>query len=181
MSKTEVAVDTAQVKRLLSALGGKETKQAAIGTLRKSAKILQDETERQFKSKVNIDGVRVAYKSKSGKEKKKWKRVATVKINNKELSAKVHIMSDYRAKWFELGTRKRVTKGHKVTGYYTLRPGGGARRYKSRTGKGGNRGRIKAWHLFQKAQQLTERLIFDNMEKEMSKQIQRIAKKNGRA
>ncbi len=45
----------------------------------------------------------------------------------------LHIMGDYRLKWFEKGTKPRYTKGHKVTGYLSNH------RLK-RTGKGGFRG-----------------------------------------
>jgi hypothetical protein len=179
MSSTSATIDATQVKRLLDALSGKEVKQAAIGALRGSAGILQKETESQFRAKLNFNGLKITYKTKAGKEKTKWKRIATVKVDNKALSAKVHIMADYRAKFFELGTKPRTTKGHKVTGYFTRREGG--RKYKARTGKGGFRGRITAGHFFRTAQQLTERRIFDNIEKEMTKQILRIAKRNGRA
>lgn len=182
MNNASVTVDSTQVQRLLSALSGKETKQAIVITLRNSARILQKETESQFKRNVNLTGLKVKYKDKKRNvDRTKLKRVATIRIYQKqmkEIYAKVHIMADFRAKFFEMGTRFRRTKGHKLTGnYYTLREGG--RKYRERTGKGGYRGRIQAGHFFRKAQELTERMIFDNMDKEMSAAIQRIAKRNG--
>ncbi len=170
-----VAFDSRQFDAMMESLTGPELKKAALRTLRSSANILKKETERQFRSKVNINGIRIKYKNKKGKEVTKWKRIATVKVDPKELSAKVHILADFRAKFFEMGTKERRTKGHKVTGRYRLRPGG--RVYKRRKGKGGARGRITAgWH-FRKAQQLTEGPIFENIDKLMSKELIRISKK----
>ena len=55
----------------------------------------------------------------------------------------VHIMGDYRLKWFEKGTKPRKTKGHKITGYNRSR--------RIRSGKGGNRGSIRPLYFFKDA------------------------------
>ena len=170
-------VDTRKANRLISALSGKEMKEVKINALLNSARILQKETDAQFKRKINIDGLRVKYKNKKGKEKTKWLRVATVRIDRKKTLAKVHIMADFRAKFFELGTRPRRTKGHKITGSYM----DGKRKYLTRSGKGGYRGRITAGYYFKRAQSVTEHMIFSNMDKEMSKAILKIAAKYGHA
>lgn len=173
MSRTEVAFDSRQFDAMVKNLTGREMKKAIIGTLRSGANILKRETERQFHSRVNINGLRINYTNKKGKEVTKWKRLATVSIDKKEPSAKVHIMADFRTKFFEMGTKNRKTKGHKITGYYWR----GKRKYARRTGKGGDRGRITAgWH-FRKAQQLTERKIFENFDRQMSREIIKISKK----
>lgn len=172
-----VTIDTSQVERLFAGLRGKDQRKAMIDTLRSSGKILQKATEIEFKSKINISGLRINY-VKNGKAKRKWLRVATLKIDTKEPSAKVHIMADFRAKFFEMGTKKRRTKGNKITGSYWQ----GKRKYLKRTGQGGNRGSITAGHYFAKAQRNTEREIFGNMANEMTRAIIKIAKKyNGAA
>jgi hypothetical protein len=175
MSSTEatIKVDATQVNALFKALTGKQQNQAIMGALRSSARILQKETESQFKKEVNLNGYTVRRKTKSGKEKLKWKRIATVKVNNKEQSAMVHIMADFRAKFFEMGTKDRRTKGHRITGEFVV----GKRIYRKRSGKGGYRGKIKAGHFFRKAQELTEGKIFQNMDNEMTKSIIRIARR----
>lgn len=175
MSKASVVFDSRQFDTMVKNLTGPEMKKAILGTLRSGANILKKETEKQFHERVNLDGLKVKYTNKKGREVTKWKRLATVKVDRKELSAKVHIMSDFRTKFFEMGTAERMTKGHKVTGYYRLRPGG--RLYRKRSGKGGDRGRIGAgWH-FRKAQRLTERKIFESIDGQLSRKIINISKK----
>jgi hypothetical protein len=231
MSSTGVTVDTSKINRLLSALSGKETKQAAVGALRKSAVILQKETNEQLAKVVNTNpreqrtngkrrmsqySVRV-YKGASrltGQKQyinlnninsddlysyrgKGFKKAVRIKIVDAKSSpyAKVHIMGDFRLKFFELGTKERKTKGRitslMISNYgrdankrkkSSVRKGIKARLFRDGyTGRGHDTGRIKPTHFFRTAQQLTERRIFDNMEKEMTKQILRIAKRNGRA
>jgi hypothetical protein len=175
MNSPYVGFDSHQFDAMVRGLTGSEMKKVFIGALRASGNILKKETDKQFKSKIAIGDTRVKRKNKNGKEITKWRRLATVKIDKRTPEAKVHIMSDFRAKFFELGTNIRRTKGHKITGYYRLRPGG--RRYRSRSGKGGNRGRIIAGHFFLKAQQKTERMIFDNTEVVITKYVMKVIKR----
>lgn len=175
MNKTSVQFDSSQFDAMVKGLTGPEVKKAMIGALKSGANILKKETEKQFRSKVAIGDARVSRVNKKGKEIARWKRLATVKVDKKTPSAKVHIMSDFRAKFFEMGTKGRKTKGHKISGYYRLRSGG--RQYRARTGKGGYRGRINAGRFFLKAQRLTERKIFSNMDSVMGRLIIKIAKR----
>lgn len=182
MSRVKVTFDGRQFDAMVKNLTGPEMKKAILGTLRSGANILRKETENQFHERVNLDGQRLRldglkrkYTNKRGKEVTKWKRLATVSVDRKEPSAKVHIMADFRTKFFEMGTKNRRTKGHKNVGYYRLSLGG--RLYRKRSGKGGDRGRITAgWH-FRKAQQLTERKIFESIDRQLSRRIIRISKK----
>lgn len=175
MNSSYASLDSHQFNAMIRELTGPEMKKVVIGALRSSGNILKKETDRQFKSKISIGDIRVKRKNKKGQEITKWKRLATVKIDKRTPEAKVHIISDFRAKFFELGTNMRRTKGHKITEYYQLRPGG--RRYRRRSGKGGNRGRIIAGHFFLKAQQKTERMIFDNMEVVIKKYVMKVIKR----
>jgi hypothetical protein len=172
--KANVVVDSKRLNGLLNALSGKQMKQAINATLRSSARILQKETDKQFKQ--NIPGLKVRKDSKKSDGKSVWKRIAEIRVHSKEQYAEVHIRGDFRARFFEGGTKPRYTKSHRLTGeYYTRRDGG--RKYRGRTGKGGYRGKIEAGHHFETAQRLTEHYIFQNMNAEMTKQIMRIAKK----
>lgn len=175
MSKSGVKFDARQFDAMVRALTGPEVKRAIISTLRVGGNILKKETEKQFQANVNINGIKTKSTNKKGKEITRWKRLATVKVDKKESSVKVHIMADFRAKFFEMGTKKRTTKGHKIVGKYRLSLGG--RFYRKRKGKGANRGVIKPGRYFQTAQRLTERQIFDRIDKDMSKAIIRISKK----
>ncbi len=175
MSRTKVTFDSRQFDAMVKNLTGPEMKKAILGTLRSGANILKKETEKQFHERVNLDGLRVKYTNRKGREVTKWNRLATVRVDRKEPSAKVHIMADFRTKFFEMGTKNRRTKGHRNVGYYRLSLGG--RLYRKRSGKGGDRGRIKpGWH-FRKAQQLTERKIFESIDRQLSRRIINISKK----
>jgi len=71
----------------------------------------------------------------------------------------VHIMGDYRLKFFEKGTKERTTK--------SARTSGSGRRLK-RIGKGGNRGRIKPLYFFRTARDnegLINSAIFESLDK----------------
>lgn len=173
MNSCKVTCDSSQFHSMVDRLTGPEMKKAMISTLRSSSNILKRETEAQFHSRVNLNGYRVTYKKKNGKERTKTKRLVTVIIDKKKMYAKVHILGDFRAKFFETGTRERHTKGHKVTGDFRV----GKRKYLKRTGKGGRRGRIQPGYHFRTAQQLTQEKIFQSMEERLSKAIIRISKK----
>jgi hypothetical protein len=66
-------------------------------------------------------------------------------------------MGDFRLKFFELGTKDRYTKGHKIMGYnnsHSLK----------RSGKGGYKGKINALYFFKNAQEKSERQVFDSLD-----------------
>lgn len=162
MNSSYANLDSHQFDAMVKGLTGQEMKKVINGALKTGGNILKKETDKQFKEKIAIGDARVKRIGKGGKVTTKWRRLATVTIDKRTPAAKVHIMGDFRAKFFELGTKKRYTKGHKNTGYHRRRPGG--RWYRSRSGKGGCRGSIIAGHFFLKAQQITERKIFDGIE-----------------
>jgi len=77
-----------------------------------------------------------------------------MKVDKKATEAKVHIMGDFRLKFFELGTTTRQLRKN-----------------------GANRGRMKAAHFFKTAKDKTERIIFDNINQMVEESITRIANK----
>lgn len=171
MSSSLVTFDTGRFHQMVKNLTCPEMKKVMISTLRSSTNILKKEAERQFHTRVALNGYKISYQRK-GKERTKVKRLVTVVIDKKNIAAKVHIMGDFRAKFFELGTKERYTKGHKITGSYRK----GGRKYLKRTGKPGRRGKIQAGHHFKTAQDVTREKIFSEMDQRMSKAIIRIAK-----
>lgn len=179
--KFAMTLDAQQIEKMFSDLTSKGRKQAINGALRSSAGILKKETDRQFKSRLHIPSGRVYKPNALGYTKKNWKptQTATVKLESKNQLAKVHIMKEYRAKFFELGTKARWTKEHRYTHYYTRRLGGGARKYRAGKGKGGYRGAVGEGRMFRWAQEATEQLIFSEIDKQMSKLVMKIAKKYG--
>lgn len=177
-------VDGKQVFDMLDSLSGPDLKKAQLMALRNSANILRRQTDQNFKKTgIGMDLRRKqTIKRKDGKEVTKIRRIATVKVVRKDMIAKVHILSDYRVKWFEMGTKVRHTKGYK---YRTDEN----KRYKKvgrwgfvfeRTGKGRRTGHINSYGFFKQAQEQTERKIFENIKRETTKAIQKIANKKGR-
>ena len=79
---------------------------------------------------------------KYGKSLQSGVKCKLVKENGANV-AKVHIMGDFRLKFFEKGTALRRTKGHRITGYIDVQ-------HLRRTGRGGNRGRIRSAYFFDK-------------------------------
>ena len=130
---------TRELYSKIDSLTGKELKKAILSSLRSSASILRRETDKQFKSRV-----------KFGK-----RSIARVVIDKKNLSAKVHIMDDFRAKFFELGTKKRYTRQG-----FNRKPA--------------YRGSIEAGYHFRKAQEITRGKIFNEMSNRVGKAIDKI-------
>lgn len=139
-------VDSRQVINLFSQLNGRQQKQVYKNALRRAAGILNRETRNQFRAVV---GKKI--------NSRNWWNGKTlgsgIKYNaNKEgTEAKVHIMGDFRLKFFEKGTAIRQT----------------------RTGK--NRGSMTAHNFFQTAKDNKEREVFNTIDNLITQSIQRIA------
>ena len=162
-----IEVDNHAVLAMFAELDEKRRKQVYRSTLTASAAILVKQTKSNLRSVVSRTRTKNRWNGKtleSGVKKK---------ISRDAKEAKVHIMGDFRLKFFEKGTKDRHTKGRKIKGSYYV----GGRKYKSRTGKGGNRGRIAANYFFRAAKQATERQIFDEMDNTISRFIQKINEK----
>ena len=171
-------VDDRQVIMMFNRLTGPEAKKAELIALRNSGNILKKKTDENFKSTgINMELRRKEQiTKKNGKTVNKIRRIATVKVIKKDMIVKVHIMSDFRVKFFEKGTKKRHTKGYRYRNEeHVYRKG--RRKYYKKDGKGRNTGSIKPRWFFRDAQSQTERKIFDNMDKELSKAIVKIANK----
>ena len=142
-----IEVDTKDVLNLFSELNSRQQKQAHRNALRRSANILVKETKKQLKSHL---GKVVNHRNRwNGKTLQSGIKS---KADNKE--AKVHIMGDFRLKFFELGTKQRKLKKN-----------------------GANRGKIKALYFFRTAQQNKEQEVFSTMDKLLSESIQKVYNK----
>lgn len=175
MSKTELSVDASKVHSMLDGLTGKEVHTVLVGTVRKGAKKLQKQTEEEFKA--------LKTKNRGGKgnltaSTRGYGKVATIKVFTKTASpfATVSIGSrsaDFRAKFFELGTKPRYTKGHRIVG----RLQHGRRTYLKRSGRRGYRGEITAGGYFRRSQQRTEQEVMAAMQADAINIIKRIWRK----
>lgn len=162
-----IEVDNRAVLAMFAELDEKRRKQVYRATLNASANILVKQT------KSNLRGVVSRTKTKNKWNGKTLESGVKKKISRDAREAEIHIMGDFRLRFFEKGTKDRHTKGRKITGSFYV----GKRKYASRTGKGGNRGRIAANYFFRAAKQSTERQIFNEMDNTLSRYIQKINEK----
>lgn len=147
MNKLEV--DSKQVINLFADLTGKQQKQAHKAALRKSSSILVKETKKQLRKVI---GKAINHKNKwNGKTLGSGIKTS---VDKKGESAKVHLLGDFRLKFFEMGTEKRHIKKNKA-----------------------NRGKIKPSYYFKQAKANKEREIFNSIDQLLTQSIVKIANK----
>lgn len=92
-----------------------------------------------------------------------------IKGDRAYLGARVHIMKDYRMKWFEKGTNERYTG-------YKIRDGKYERRYNATDSKHST-GRMDALYFFREAREMSEGQIEEAIMKSINNAYQKIQKK----
>lgn len=160
-----ITVDAKQVLDLFKELDSRKQKKAYRNALRSAANILTKETKRQLKSRLG----------KAANSKNWWNGktlVSGVKSSaDKEgTESKVHIMGDFRLKFFEMGTQERFTTGSNSASVRGKDP---VRRQKVPA----SRGKITASYFFRTAKELKEKEVFDSMNRLLSQSIVRVANK----
>lgn len=145
-------VDSRQVINLFSELNSRQQRQVYRNALRRAAGILSRETKKQLKDVV---GNAVNHRNR-------WNNRTPasgirVKADREGRESKVHIMGDFRLKFFEMGTAERRLRRN-----------------------GANRGRIDASYFFRTAKQNKEQEVFDALDSLISQSIQRTANRNRR-
>ena len=158
-----VEVDAREVNAMFAELEPRRRKQAFRATMSKASNILVRETRKTL-GEVVADPKAVNWWNG-----KKLQDGIKRSVARDAKSAKVHLLGDFRLKFFEMSTKDRYTKsssrtGTKATGI-------------KRSGKGGYRGRIEGKYFFKKAKQSTERRIFESIETDIAYQINRINNK----
>lgn len=151
----EFTVDVKQVIAMFNEFNAKLKKKTFSTALRKAANILRKQTV------TNLRQVVKRTRSKNKWNGKTLESGIRVKIAKSAQAAKVHLMNDFRLKFFEIGTSDRyVTKAK------------GKRLKKARyTGK------IDAKRFFQKAKQSTETQVFNSIEQHLIDVIKKINEK----
>lgn len=157
-----IEIDDSQVLQLFAKLTGKEQTKAMKTALRKSAQILIKQTKSNLKSVVNNST------KKSAKYGKSLQSGIKYKVNKDGTEAKVHIMGDFRLKFFEDGTKARYTQGHRIIGY--------SGKSLKRSGKGGYKGSIIGKYFFKSAQRRSESQVFSSIDRLLTESIQKITK-----
>ena len=125
---SNVALDSVSVDRLLANLESENRHKIVTEALRRGGQVAQQSVKQSLRAKV-------------GSSAQSMEKGIKLKVDKAYSEVTLHIMGDYRLKWFEKGTKPRYTKGHKTTGYLSNH------RLK-RTGKGGYRGQMVATHFF---------------------------------
>lgn len=148
MSSVNMSVDDADLQRALSSLDSRNHKIAIRKALIKGANLAKREVKKDLKHILNP--LRKKSKYKNGQDKADITKGITVsgKRNDPfEDGVKLHIMGDYRLKFFEMGTNERSTK------------------------KGYNRGVHKKTPFFKPALDSCEEQVFETIGREINTQI----------
>lgn len=147
MTNQGLQVDASQLLNFFSSLSGNQQKSVYRNALRKASRILLKETKVQLK---NVVGRKI--NDRNSWNGKTFGSGIKFKINNEATEGKVHIMGDFRLKFFEKGTRAR-----------TLRK------------NGASRGSMTANYFFRTAKTNKEQEIFSSIDTFISESIRRIA------
>lgn len=106
-------VDTKQVLEMFAELDSKKQKKAHRTALRKATGILVKEVRKNFRQVIKNPNARNRWNGKT------FSSGIKSSINKEVTEGKVHILGDFRLKFFELGTKtryKKQTKGRPSTG-----------------------------------------------------------------
>ncbi|KAA6344039.1 hypothetical protein EZS27_008296 [termite gut metagenome] len=154
MNNYEFDINTKSVTDMFNDFDKKLRKKTLVNVLKKSANILRKQTISNLKSVVkNIDR-----KDKYNNTLRKGIKVSVAK--NSE-SVKVHLLGNYKLKWFELGTVPRYAKNFK----------------RKKMQKERYTGSIKRYNFFANAKQQTETQVFNSIEENLTAIIKQINEK----
>lgn len=162
-----VDVDARRVLNMFSELSTQKQKRVYRKALTEGARILQKKGKQELRS---VLGKAVTHKNWwNGKTLQNGIKVSPQRDIEKD-GVKVHILNDFRLKFFEMGTKERRTTGNNgsvVRGRDPL----------YRQSKPHSTGRIKQYNFFTKAKSSTENEIFNRLDKMISDNIKRIYNK----
>lgn len=162
-------LDTSEWDALLESLNGQELRKSVTAATRKGAQRIKREAYSRFSSlKTKGKGKRMLGDSSHGGRTLK---LVTIHSARKSYNPTVfiHILGNFKAKFFELGTRERYTKGRRVLGY-------NLRGNKIRSGKGHATGSIIKGNYFGSAIEAS-RPVASDLAKDISEAIQRTARR----
>ena len=170
-SLCDIKIDSSQLQSAMNTLSGKEIRQVYRNSIKKAVRPLAKATEQRYSVLLSREKLSTVKGRKSQNIVKLLSRT-----RNGIIVVKVHIMQDYKAKWFEMGTAKRYTKGHRNVGYYKLNPFG-KRRYIDRKGKPGYRGYIHSSWIFTTEQQKQQRSIMEGINRYINEGVTKLVNK----
>ena len=135
-------IDDTQVQNLLNQLSEENRRKVLFNAIKKGAQVLQRNTINNLKVAL---GTGANSSGKLGKPITQGVKLTTEKSYNE---VKVHIMGDFRLKFFEKGTKERLTK------------------------KGASRGSIRPLYFFRTARQNESEIdsaIFRSLDEQLNK------------
>lgn len=106
-----INVDSSGVNKLFNTLTGKDQKKVIRTATREAAKKLTKETRLMFRTATKKYNSRNWWNGKTLQSGIKY-------VSDKRVSYKVHIMGDFRLKFWEMGTKKRYTRKGKYRGAF---------------------------------------------------------------
>lgn len=154
MNGFSAKTDDSEVVIFLERLQGKKFNNACLFGIREGMKILAKKTTDNFKSKRR--GFRQRKVWNPRKRKMKILKVATIVVNRKVNTVKVHILADYRVKWLETGTDERTVK-HWFGGW-----------------KSHSVGSVKPEYFFKRAQEEVNDQVNEKATAEITRRINRL-------
>ena len=154
-------VDTRSVLEMFAELDSRRQKQAHSSALRRGVNILVKEARKSLRTAVRKPN------SKNWWNGKTLQSGIKSSINREVTEGKVHIMGDFRLKFFEMGTKRRRTSGRNKAKVRGKTP-------KYRQHKPSYRGSIKASNFFLKARNRKEKEISDNMNTIIAESIRKV-------
>ena len=167
-----IQVDASRCYALFRRISTKNQRKVSRQALRAAANKVKKEAVKNLQQVIGPNVKRTTiYTRRDGKtEKHSLAKGIKVSVMDPE-TAKVHIMGDYRLKWFEMGTQPRTTKGRYTKAKkIPLRRASGRGRIFKETGKLG-------W--FAKAVKAKEHEVARDIEEALAKNIQKQARHDG--
>ncbi len=148
-----IEVDDKEVMAMFAEMDKKNRKRVLSSALRKSSTILVRQTRQNLRNVTTKSGTLQTRTPNRWNGKKMEQGIKVkVKVDDKTKEAKIHLLGDFRLKFFEMGTRERYTK----------------------RGKGSYRGNIEGYGFFKSAKEQTEKKIFSEMDQVFSNEVKRV-------
>lgn len=167
-----IQVDASRCYALFRRLNTKNQRKASRAALKGAAGKLKKEATKNLQAVIGNSVTKSrSYTRTNGKTAKHSLAKGIKAVVKDENQAKVHIMGDYRLKWFEMGTQFRTTKGRRGKGKKIP-----MRRASERGRIFKNQSRL-GW--FAKAVKAKEPEAAHDIEEALIKNIQKLAKREG--
>lgn len=178
MSNNDFTIDDTEIRDMFAELEPKRRKQAFRRATSSSLNVIKKQTVKNLKSNLGASAVNHVDQYNNS-----LKKGVKVKVNKDCMGGTIHIMGNYKLKWFELGTKNRYNFKKSSSSWSKHKIKGG--RYEYRKIKGVSlkkkrfTGHITAYHFFRDARQSTEKLVIQNLDKELAKSVEKINRKYG--